>query len=427
MRGRRHFLLAAGALAAVVVGTSCTEDAIIGPPGEGIEEPTATIEVSLSADEFLRWRDTTFTGFALPTDVGFTLAAETDDLRARTLLRYGTVPDSVTVDSVRLAVDAYEDAELRFVLDSAGSRVPEGGFLLRLRGLERGYDAEEVTWQQADEAEPWATPGGDLGPELGSLDLTGVPDSLVGDTLVVPVEGVSDSLLSDWASRDGGEGAALLVEGEGANLRLRSATLRFGVRPSGRDTVVALDIVPFLGTASPITFIYDPPQPDPGSGLRLGGLPASRYYLEFLPPDTVDGVALTGGTINRAEIVFRPLETPVQPFPFESAPTVSIVDLAGDPFAVGPKTPIGGTLEDGTRTVAPDSLAAGVPVRFDFTSLMTRWAAAPDSFETFTVAVRLQPDGQTLGFWDFGSVEAPAALRPFVRIVLTPPSNFDVP
>jgi len=66
-------------------------------------------------------------------------------------------------------------------------------------------------------------------------------------------------------------------------------------------------------------------------------------------------------------------------------------------------------------------------VRFDFTSLMTRWAAAPDSFGTFTVGVRFQPDVQSLGFWDFGSVESDPALRPFVRIVLTPPSDFDIP
>ena len=427
MRRSRRLLLAAGGVAAVVLGTSCTEDPITGPPGEGIEDPTPTVEVSLSADDFLRWRDTTFAGFALPTDAGFTLVAETGGVRARTLLRYGNVPDSITIDSVRSAVETYEDAELRFVLDSAASRIPEGGFRLRLLGLERGYDAEEVTWQLAAEGVPWATPGGDLGRELGSLDLTGAPDSVFGDTLVVPVAGVSDSLLSDWASRDGGTGAGLVVEGEGSHLRLRGATLRFGARPPDRDTVVELDVVPFLGTPSPITFIYDPPQPDVGSALRLGGLPAHRYYLEFLPPDTVNGVALTGGTINRAEIVFRPLGPPPEPFRLESASTVSIVDLAGNPFTVGPKAPIGGALTGGTRTVTPDSLAAGAPVRFEFTTLMTRWAAAPDSFGTFTVGVRYQPDAQTLGFWDFGSVEASEELRPFVRIVLTPPPDFDIP
>lgn len=412
---------------AAALAAACTEDPITGPPGEGIDEPVETVEVTLAADEFLLWRDTTFTGYALPTDAGFTVVADTGGFRSRTLLRYGTVPDSVTVDSVRLPIEAYADAELRFLVDTAGSSIPPNRFRLQVRGLERGYEPDEVTWELAAEGEPWATPGGDLGAELGSLDLSAAPDSVLADTLAIPVGAASDSLLSDWAGRDGGEGAALLVDGPGTRLRVQDATLLFRAKPAGRDTLVRLAVVPFLGASSPITFIYDPPAPPAGSALRMGGLPASRFYLEFLPPDTVEGFALTGGTINRAELVFRPLAPPPGLFALEDPPNVTIIDLIGDPFVIGAKTPVGGALGPGGVTVEPDSLAAGAPVRFDFTSLMTRWAAAPDSFGTFTVGVRFQPDVQSLGFWDFGSVESDAALRPFVRIVLTPPSDFDIP
>lgn len=428
MRPEVHRSVAALALlGAASAAMACTEDPITGPPGEGIDDPASTVEVTLSADEFLEWRDTTFTGFAVPTDASFTLVADEEDFRARTLLRYENVPDSVTVDSVRFAIEEYRNLELRFVLDTAASSVPEDGFALRVVGLERGYDPDDVTWELAAEGQPWSTAGGDLGGQLGSVDLTGVADSVFPDTLVVPITSASDSLLSDWARTDGGRGAALLVDGPGARLRLRSPSIQFDTKPVGRDTLIRRTFLQFLGTNSPITFIYDPPQPDVGSSLRLGGLPANRFYLAFVPPDSVGGVSLVGATINRAELVFRPLPAPAEPFPLETAPTISIVDLAGDPFVVGAKTPLGGTLESGVQTLVPDSLAAGAPVRFDFTPLMARWAASPDSFGTFTVGVRFQPDAQSLGFWDFGSADGEAGLRPFVRVVLTPPTDFDVP
>lgn len=413
-------------LGAASAALACTEDPITGPPGEGIDEPSETVEVSLTAEEFALWRDTTYSGFAVPTDAAFMLVAEEDDFTARTLLRYGSVPDSVEVDSVRVAIEEYRDAEIRLVLDTAASTIPDDNFALRLMGLARSYDHEEVTWEEASAGEPWSTPGGDLTRELGSLDLTQPSDSFLPDTLVVPIEGVTDSLLADWAARDGGLGAALLVDGPGARLRLRGATLRFDVLPAGRDSALNVNLFPFLDT-SPITFMYDPPQPAVGSALRLGGLPANRVYLEFLPPDTVEGVALRGGTINRAELVFRPLPAPVSPFAMRISATAAAIDLAGDPFETGPKTPIGPTLGGGVRTLEPDSLAAGAPLRFDITSLMTSWAAAPDSFGTFTVGVRLQPDAQTVGFWEMGSVTSEPALQPFVRVVLTPPTDFDVP
>lgn len=412
-------------LGAAWAALACTEDPITGPPGEGIEEPSQTVEVSLTADEFALWRDTTYAGFAIPTDAPFMLAADEEDFSARTLLRYGSVPDTITVGDDTLAVEEYRSAEIRFVLDTAASQIPDDNFVLRLMGLGRGYDHEEVTWEEAAAGDPWTTPGGDLTRELGSLDLTQPSDSFLPDTLVVPIEVAVDSLLADWSERDGGFGAALLVDAPGARLRLRDAILRFEVLPAGRDSTVSANLFPFLGN-SPITFIYDPPQPPVGSDLRLGGLPANRIYLEFLPPDTVQGVALRGGTINRAELVFVPRSAPDPPFPMRISASAAAVELAGEPFETGAKTPIGGTL-GGARPLEPDSLAAGSPIRLDFTSLMTSWAASPDSFDTFTVGLRLQPDAQTVGFWEFGSVESAPGLRPFVRIVLTPPSEFDVP
>lgn len=424
--------LAALVLAAALAAGACTEDALTGPGPEG-DEGAETVELVVAAEEMVRWRDTTFSGFALPLDAGFLLAADpqegTADLHARSLLKYRTVPDSVEIDSVNVAIDSFESAELRLRLDTARSRVPDAGVRLRLFGLARPFTATEVTWEQAAEGETWSSPGGDLARELGSLDLEGVPDSVLADTLVVPVqgEGMADSLLSSWQQGDGDNGAALLVEGPGARLRFDRADLRLRARPVDRDTTVELTVLAVLGNDRS-TFIYDPPQPPVGDGLRLGGLPAHRAYMTFVPPDSVDGLALLGATINRAELVFRPAAAPDPPFALDQQVSTDAMELISDPFELGVKTPIGPSLSTQTGGVlTPDSLSAGRDLRIAFTGLMRRWTAAPDSFGAFHLGLRLRPDDQTLNFWEFGSVESAPDRRPVLRLVVTPPSDFDLP
>ena len=423
-------LLAAGLLAATAPALGCTEDALTGPGPAG-DEGAETVEITIPADRFAQWRDTTYTGFALPLDASFLVAADpqdSTDLHARTLLKYRTLPDSVEIDSVNVAIDSFTSADVRLTLDTARSRIPDGGVRLRLVGLARPFTATEVTWEQAAEGEPWSSPGGDLTSELGSLDLQGASDSVLADTLILPVQqAVVDSLLSDWKDADGGAGAALLVEGAGARLQFDRANLRFDVRPAGRDTTVELTLTAFLGN-DPSTFIHDPPLPPPGTALRLGGLPASRAYLTFVPPDSAGGLRIRGATINRAELVFVPAAPPGEPFPLDRQVTADAMELIADPFELGAKAPIGPSLATQTGTsLQPDSLAAGSPLRIAFTGLMSRWAAAPDSFGVFRLGIRLRPDDQTLNFWEFGSAESPPDLRPFVRLVVTPPSSFDLP
>lgn len=420
---------AAGLLALVAGLLACTEDALVGPGPEG-DQGAETVEIVVSTEQMASWRDTTYAGFALPLDAGFLLAAdpqEASDLQARALLKYRTIPDSVTIDSVRMEIESYSSAELRLALDTAASRIPDDGFQVGLFGLERPFTATEATWQQAAEGEPWNSPGGDLAVGLGTADFRGASDSALAEPLVVPLPGVADSLLTAWRDANGDDGAALLVDGPGARLRFSRADLRFRVRPVGQDTTVELTVQPILSN-DPSTFIYEPPLPPAGTALRLGGLPAHRAYMTFVPPESADGVRLLGATINRAELVFRPAAAPAPPFTLQDSVNAGAMQLISDPFEVGAKAPIGSSLTTQAGTaLTPDSLAAGEPLRIAFTELMRRWAAAPDSFGDFRIGLRLQPDAQTLNYWEFGSAQAPEALRPFLRLVVTPPSDFDVP
>lgn len=406
--------------------SACTEDALLGPGPEG-SEGAETVEVVLSADQMALWRDTTFSDYAVAADAPFLLAADGAGFRSRPLLKYRFLPDSITVDSVTRAVESYGPATLELAVDTAGSELPESGATLRLHRLLTDWVGTEATWDRAADGIPWGTPGGDVGPELGSLDLTGTTDSVLAGGLTVPVDSTAvDSLLSDWAADLGGLGAALVLESAGgeARLRLDDAVLQMGVQPAELDTTVMLQVRPDL-TADPSTFIHDPPVPDRPGRLRLGGLPAHRIYFRFVPPDSAGGVPLRQGTINRAELVFLPRGAPQGAFALSVDATASLVELVSDPFETGARTPLASELA--SRTLRPDSLAAGRPLRLAFTNLMSRWAAAPDSFGTFHLGVRMRPDAQDLGFWEFGGEEDAPELRPFLRLLVTPATTFDLP
>lgn len=424
---RRTGRLALAALASAVLLGGCTEDPLTGPgPAEGEEESARTVELVLGPGEMQSWRDTTFTGFALPSDAGFLVLAAGDAFRSRGLVRYPELPDSVEIDEETLEVAEFLDGEVRIVTDTALSSPPPGGLTLRISTLARSFEPDEADWQQAAEGRPWDAAGGDFDREVGRLRLEDVDRERLADTLTIPLGGSTDSLLTAWRESDGQPGLAVVVETDGARLHARSAHLEFEVRPAGSDTTVRFAAGSELGSV-PSTSIFDPPPPPPGQALRVGGLPAARFYVAFRPPTRVDDVRLTGGTINRAEIVFPPAAAPPAPFALPGAVTGSGLRLLGDPFSLGPRTPVGDTLATGTVPLDPDSLGASRPLRFEFTDQLRAWASDPDSAGDLRAGVRLRPDAQTAGFWEFGSEASAEPLRPFLRVVVTPPGDTGVP
>lgn len=419
-------LLGALALAAAAAW-ACTQDPLTGPgPEEGDGDAAETVEISLGPGQMASWRDTTLTGFALASDAGFVVLGDRDDFVSRGLLRYPSFPDSVEIDEETLAVEEFLDGSIRVVADSTRSVVPSGAVTLRAFTLGRAFEPEEATWDRAADGQPWDSAGGELDRQIGSVELADGDGEVFGDTVEIPLDAPTDSLLQAWQASDGQPGVALLMEGEDGHVTLASAFLEFDVRPSGRDTTVTFQAGTALA-AVPSTSIHDPPTPPVGTSLRVGGLPAARFYTAFRPPDEVDGVRLVGGTINRAEIVFPPASAPAAPFALTGPVTASGVRLDADPFELGARTPIGDTLSTGTVTLDPDSLAAGRPIRFAFTDLLRRWSSAPDSAGELRIGVRLRPDAQTFAFWEFGSEASPADVRPFLRVVVTPASDFDGP
>ena len=412
-------------MVAVVAPVACTEDPILAVDSEsapGVSTPT--IEVVLEAGELPSWRDTTYWGFVLPSSAAFRLASDREDLQARPLGRFSTIPDSVFVDTVRVAIDSFTSAAIRVSLDTLQSLIPAGGVELAAWSLSRSFEADEATWLVSREGEPWSTPGGDLETLLGADSLSFDVDSLaeLPDTVLVRLDGDVASLLTAWRETEGEPGFALVLTGPGGEIRINTISLVAEAVPQGIDTVVTV-----VRGAIPSTFIFDPLTPEPTTRLRLAGLPSARYYLDFELPDSLGIIPLRGATINRAALEFRPTAAPTDPFALDANIAAQAVRLLADPFVFGEKTPIGATLGD-VESLRPDSLSSGSVMQYDITSLIRVWTQAPaDSLPFLRVGIIPLPENRQLGFWEFFSDEDAPGLRPVVRLLFTPNPSFLLP
>ncbi|MDH3297704.1 MAG: hypothetical protein OEM96_05455 [Gemmatimonadota bacterium] len=397
---------------------SCTEDSLVGVDPTTRPGPTSeTVELSVDVTELPLWMDTTYVGYAVPFSSAIQLLANEPALMARILGRFSTLPDSIFVETARVAVERFESARVRLIVDTlAGPVLPESGTELRFHALTRGFDEREASWAEARVGEAWTTPGGDLGDLLGSVSVDSIQD-----TLFVPITVDSDSLLSAWLATDGEMGYAVSSSAEGTNLTLSSIALVFDVKPEGQDTLIEVVRGP-----QPFTFIFSPETPSPGRELRLGGLPAARIYLRFELPDTLTGVPLRGSRINRASLILRSLGGPPAPFTTTDTLFASLFDVLADPFEFGPKTPIG--LNFGNfLELDPDSLASGGEQELNITALIQNWASASaDSLPDLRIGIRALPEGGGVGYWEFGDVDDPVAAPRLVMLV-TPPADFTVP
>jgi len=416
---KRLFLLASVIL---VVG-SCTEDSLVGVdpdtvPGQSQE----TLELSVNVSDLPMWMDTTYVGFAVPSNSGIKIVADDSPFAARLMGRFTTLPDSIFVDTSRVVIESMEEARFRIVVDSlSGSVVPVSGTELLIHALNRGFDEREATWTEARNGEPWSTPGGDLGELLGSLFLDSLVHTSLQDTLFVPVIVDTDSLLSAWRSADGETGYVLSTVVDGTSLIIRSLALVFDVQAAGQDTLIQV-----IRGPNPSTFIFEPETPEPTNALRLGGLPAARSYLHFVLPETLDGVPLRGSRINRAALILRSLGTPPAPFAGTDTVFAGLIGLLADPFELGEKTPVGVSFGDFIE-LDSENLAAGGEQEINITSLIQLWAAAsPDSMPDLNLGIKALLEGENITFWEFGDGNDPAN-EPRIELLVTPPTRFDVP
>ncbi len=412
-----------------LLAAACTERSITSPdesgaPGQG----SPTVEITLRADSMAMWHDTTFSGFDVPGTVPFLVGAKTDSLESRPLMRFGSIPDSLLLDSMNFVADSFQDAQLRLVYDTTGLQVPAGGATFRAYALSAPFDSLQATWQQASDGRAWGTPGGDLGPLLAVLQMKPPgTDTIVNDTIAGKSKLPADSLLQAWRKTGGGDGIVVVPSTPGTRVRFIRFVLATHFRAVSKDTTMTE--YQYL-QATTTSFIYDPPQPAlQASEMRLGGVPSSRGYFEFVPPDSAGGYGLRGAQISRAELVLHPLPAPAAPFALDRAVTAGLTGLGADFLKDGPKTPIVSLSTASAFVIYPDSLARGTSLVLDVTRVLRAWASTPaDSTPApLRMGLRLLPDGQALGYWSFGSGEAALKSQPELRLFITPPVPFTAP
>ncbi|MFV1986811.1 MAG: hypothetical protein ACC682_06000 [Gemmatimonadota bacterium] len=405
-------VLCAAGLSALTL-TACVEDPLALDAKSAPGASAQTRDFTLRADELPAWRDTSYVGFLLPNQSGFRLISNTSDRSARII---GTlnVPDTIKTFSDTLPALRFDSVTVRLAVDTVDSRFTSFPVTFRMVELKQGFQEESANWVQAAPGQPWTTPGGDLGIQLASTELTEVSDSIV-----LRLDVSEDSLMKAWRESDGEPGFIFLVEGPETVLNVRSVIFRYEALLQGREVPVNQTQQPTTGT-----FIIDPPPPPIGLALRMGGLPATRFYIDFEIPSSLDGIPLEDAVINHAELVFTPLPPPAAPFPLEKILSSRLVKLLADPFVFGEKTPIG-TSPLTFVPLAADSLATGRELRYEITVLILRASRAGE--RRIRLGFRGDPDGQTFGFWEFGSIESVPALRPRLRIIITPPPKFEVP
>jgi hypothetical protein len=407
-----------------LVLAGCTERELLEvDPDTAPGQKTPTVEVEIPIEGLVSWRDTTYIGYVVPSSSSYRVAVDSVDQQSTLLARIETIPDSIDTATGTEAIEAYANGRFRLIVDSAISTIPELGVELEVYSLTRGYAAQQTTWTLAETDVPWTTPGGDLGERIASLTIDAPFDSTDSDTVFIPFEVDTDAVLSAWQASGGEPGFAVRASGSTAFIQVRSIALLFDAKPESQDTLIAIARSPAGSTV-----IFSPETPPPGQTSRLAGLPSSRIYLDFELPETWQGLQLRGSMINAASLIFRPGPAAPIPFELEFPLEIAVYRLLADPFVVGPKTPIGAPLGPNVVLNPGTITEAGAELAMSITPLVLAWSSSePDSLTVLRVGLQALPEGRDPGFWRFGSAEDAPALRPSVRMLVTPTVPFRLP
>jgi hypothetical protein len=352
-----------------------------------------------------------------------------DSLDVRAVFRFDSLPARYAPpaggDSV--PIGAVQGSALRLRVDTATAtfgagraRVPASPVTLEAYDVDTAVGADTT----AAALVPLFRPGR----LLGSVTLpagAALPDSAVR----IPL---SDAAV---AARAGGRlrVGVRVVSADRAQLRVFSAsaavgsapTLRFD--PSPDATANEVTVASASGTPSEVavarayrsqSVVARAAQQAPGADLVVGGLPAGRSFLRFaVPARFVDSVNLVRATL---ELTQRPAAGG------EALDSVSVVPLAV--FATGEITDLTRASELSVPVSAAVRLGpAGEGLReFAVILLLGAWRALPAGTQR-AVVLRAESEGVQASQVRFYSMEAPAGLRPRLRLSYIPNTTFGLP
>lgn len=352
-----------------------------------------------------------------------------DSLDVRAVVRFDSIPArfSPPAGGDSLAITSVDSTALRLTLDTTGTRFSSPVTV-------EVYDVDTTT--SADTAS--AVLAALFRPDrlLGTVTLA--TQAVTGDTVSIPM---SNAALAAKAQAGGRLRVGLrLVSAATARVRF------YGVGLAGGATSALAPVVRFdpatdttyrpiqlysasstPGTAALATayrnqtLVVRAARAPDGTDLVVGGLPARRTYLRFSVPsrfvDSVDLVRATLQLTQRPSVGLDPVDTGVTVRPLAVLATDAVTDLLR-------------ASELSTSAVGLDTLRlnpAGAGVReFQVVNLVRAWRALP---ATTPRALVLRSDGEGVQAAEvrFYSIEAPAGLRPRLRLSYVPRTNFGLP
>ena len=312
-------------------------------------------------------------------------------------------------DSLPVDVEVVE-ARLRLTY----SPTPASPVTFTMHRLTSEWDEEAATWERRLLGASWAQPGGDFDPQPIAEITIGPeqPDSVRVD---FPLD-----LIAEWRSgavenhgvilvqQTPGETVAFVSRGGGTNRSgpLLDVELEFP-GPGAAATILAIQDV-FV--------VEDEAALAPGDGLVVSGAePVRRIFLDPAVDAIPDGVTIAAArlvlTIDEARVPGDTLTVVARQVLSEFVGEKTVLS------SVTPATVLG-------AAVVPPGAASGDTLSFEspsMTRLVREWIRDPDS--RLGIALTMFDERSVFGGVRFFGPEAPAAVRPRIRLLYIPPSD----
>jgi len=384
-------------------------------------------------------RDTSFVAIALDTAIAgypskgletvIYIASMQDTLQTRGVIRFDSLPktfrhNNSAVDSNIVAIDT--GSVLRVFV-----AVPD------TTGVQTTVEAYDVDLNGAEDTNPDAV-GGAFTPDrlLGSRTFAA---SLLKDSLDIPID--PTKLLTKVQTDTPGNrlrvGLRVTSTAGSARLSITSSngnptgTPKLLFRPSAGDTSVPITTMnphsltpkdPNIAAALQdyLSIVQGSPPPA-ATVLRVGGLPARRVYLLFdIPSRIIDST-----DIVRATLQLTQTPSPLAPRP---ADTVGIQQFAVSASSNVEDIARALQLLVSARNDTVKALPTGSgPRSFEMLEQVRFWRSTTPSKTPRAMALRLVNEGLVPGQADFFSIEAPAGVRPTLRILYLPKREAAIP
>lgn len=438
----RRLASLAAAFAATLIVTACSEtlDAGAGCPLLCTQAPIELRDTIVDAVVV----DSSLTGFPAIGFEDFPLLANLGDtLETRVIVRFDTLlntfrhPLSITVDSAVTRIDSAKLA-VRLVFP-----VVDSTRVLTIRA----YDVDTVLPPEslADTMVATLAPLFRPDRELGSVTFTAtqLTDSVQkGDSTVrIPIDAarllakvIGNDRLRIGLVLESSVPTAIRLAGAGA---LNTLALRYWVTPD--TTVAPLAMVPRsrTPTSEPFTAaaladyqIVTRGASMPGDGtLAVGGVPGTLTYLRFDLPRRIT---------DSSRVVRAALLLTQAPNPRSAARTDTVIVLPDVVLASENITNLRQALQFTSRTFGVAGAPAAIPVlrlvpadsgthTIEIAALIQAWSLTTATEMPRALVLRTEPLGRVGGTVLFYSREAPASVRPRLRLTYAPRLEFGLP